>query len=143
MLPQPAGASVTAVALLEAIGRGCGDGALTPEHLRSRLTSGQLQMVSATCAADCVPQPARAVGRARLCHLQYLTLDLFSLRACQCSGAHMLKDEYCSPAKIRNAPDGPQVDHQFPRAAQRCGPRTIRPLPMRQLHCHYHWHRRT
>lgn len=59
VLPQPAGAPVTADALLEAMGCGDEPGGPTPEHLSSRLASGQLQVVSATCAADRVPQPPK------------------------------------------------------------------------------------
>ena len=74
VLPQPAGASVTAAALLEAVARGSRDDHLAVDCLRSRLASGQLHIVSATCACDLIPQPTNPSGSGRdaACHLQQL-----------------------------------------------------------------------
>ena len=86
VLLQPAGAPVTAAALLEAMCRSCGDDGAQASvaHLRSRLASGRLQMVSATCAAERVLQPPSRCGQGRgsaTCSL--LTLNSFTCRPCK------------------------------------------------------------
>ena len=88
LVPQPAGACVTSAALLEALARGGALGAPTLDHLRSRIVSGQLQILSPTCAADHNPLPSE-------CSLAASKKMKFALQvacSCKCRVSNRLTD---------------------------------------------------